>query len=173
MKIEIAIYLLLAMTLFVYRTILSGRKNGCFYHKNDKPLPPMLKREIENLHFIETSAWYAQTCGLFLLLLALIRTIDHSLDLLTIFKQLITITLITVGSIQAASYHYQRGVTAGLRDDNNLDAITKSEVAINIGKLHIQFWKPRLFSNKGRILAQWLGIIEIFIGIILLISKIK
>jgi len=168
-KIEIIIYVLIAASFFVYRTILSGQKNGCFYHKNDNPLPPFLFREINNIHFLETPAWYAQSLGVFILLLAINRSLNYSFDFWTIIVQITISGLITLGTVQAASYHFQRGITAGLKDDEHLDNTNDSEVAIVIFGWKIQFWKGRLFSNKKRKLAQWLGIIEILSGIALMI----
>jgi len=130
----------------------------------------MLEREIRNIHFIESPAWYTQSTGVFLLLLAIIRSLNFTYDFWTIIIQLSIASLITFGTVQAASYHFQRGITAGLKDDRHLDAISQNEVAILIFGIRIQFWKGRLFNNRGRIVAQWLGIIEIISGIILLIT---
>jgi hypothetical protein len=167
--IEISIYILIAAAMFVYRTVLSGRKNGCFYHKNDEPLPLMLDREIRNIHFLETPAWYSQSMGVFLILLALSRGLNYSLEFWTIIAQLGICSLITLGTVQAASYHFQRGITAGTKDDDHLDKINDTEVAIVLFGKKIQFWRGRLFSNRRRKLAQWLGIIEILSGTALLI----
>jgi len=167
MKYELTAYLLIAAIAFVYRTVLSGRKNGCFYHKNDKVLPPMLKASIENIHGIESPAWYAQSIGVGVLVLALNRALNYSMDIWIIAQQIGISILFVIGLLQAASYHFQRGITAGLKSDTELDSVTKSEVVIRW--LGISFWKPRLFSNKGRIVAQWLGIIEILVAIGLII----
>jgi len=171
MTIEIGIYIIFAMICFIIRTIISGRKNGCFYHKNDKPLPPLLKKSIKNIHFIETPAWYAQTLGIAILIFAICRLINPTFELLNIIYQIIITIIIATGAYTAPSYHYQRGVTAGLRSDDKLDIFdgNKSEVALKIGnKVILQFWKKQLFYNKGRKLAQWVGIIEILIGVILM-----
>jgi len=166
--------------MFIIRTIISGRKNGCFYHKDDKPLPPMLKESIENLHFIETPAWYVQTAGIFLLIFSICRLlnpvwifVDSTFilgNLWTIVYQLGITSLITTGAYMAPSYHYQRGISAGLRSDDKLDSFDgkKSEVALNLGFIKIQFWKNQLFYNKGRKTSQWLGLSLILIGIILM-----
>jgi len=173
MKYELAIYVLVACALFIYRTVLSGRKNGAFYHKNDAVLPPMLEREIKNLHFIETAAWYCQTGGVFLLLLSSVRAFDYTISLWPVLLEIGIAALITLGTVQAPSYHYQRAITAGLKDDDHLDATNQSEVAIVIFGKKIQFWKGRLFSNKNRIIAQWLGVAEIIVGVLILMFKPK
>jgi hypothetical protein len=173
MKYEIAIYILIACALFVYRTVLSGRKNGAFYHKNDAVLPPMLEQEIKNLHFIETSAWYCQTLGVFFLLFGCVRSFDYTLSLWPVVVEISIAGLITLGTVQTPSYHYQRGITAGLKDDDHLDATNQSEVAITIFGKKIQFWKGRLFSNKNRIIAQWMGVAEIITGVLILMYKDK
>ncbi|NQU52248.1 MAG: hypothetical protein HQ522_06880 [Bacteroidetes bacterium] len=146
---------------------MSGRKNGCFYHKNENPLPPLLADEIRNIHRIESPSWRVQTIGVFMMVLCVQRMGNYSLELWPIAIQLAITGLITLGTIQAPSYHFQRGITAGLKADNELDAITKTEVVIRL--LGISFWKPRLFNNKGRIVAQWLGVVEILTGTALLI----
>ena len=169
MTIEIGIYILISIACFAIRTVISGRKNGCFYHKNDKVLPPLLEKSIKNLHFIETPAWYSQTIGVFFLLFSICRLL-HPLFDVYILLSIGASYLITMGSYTAANYHYQRGITAGLLPDDELDVYgNKSEVALKIGnKVILQFWKKRLFANKGRKIAQWIGIIEIILGIILL-----
>jgi len=169
MGVEILFYIVIAAVLFTYRTVLSGRKNGCFYHKNDNPLPPMLEREIKNIHFIESPAWYVQTGGVFLLTFAINRGLNTDITWINLLVQFVLASLITYGSVQAASYHYQRGITAGLKDDDHLDAISETEVAIALfGKKILQYWKNRLFNNRGRILSQWLGISQIIIGLTLM-----
>ncbi|MFK5893724.1 MAG: hypothetical protein QM504_10940 [Pseudomonadota bacterium] len=160
--IEISIYILIAMGMFSYRRVMSGRKNGCFYHKNDDPLPPFLVDEIKNIHNIESPSWRVQTIGVFLMVLAIQRIGNYSFDFWHIVIQLAITGVITLGTIQTPSYHFQRGITAGLKQDWELDSITKSEVVIPI--INVRFWKPRLFNNRGRIVAQWLGVIEIITG---------
>jgi len=166
-ELEISIYILIAMAMFSYRRVMSGRKNGCFYHKNDNPLPPFLKDEINNIHNIESPSWRVQTIGVFLMVLCGQRMGNYSLDFWHIVIQLAITGLITLGTIQAPSYHFQRGITAGLKEDWELDATNQSEVIFKL--FGISFWRRRLFNNKGRIVAQWLGIIEILSGVFLMI----
>jgi hypothetical protein len=163
--IEIIIYLTIALSAFAYRTVLSGRKNGCFYHKNDNPLPKMLEREIKNLHFIETPAWYCQTIGIFFFTFAITRLINSDFNI-NILIGLIASLLISIGAYTLPSYWYQRGVTAGLKKDDELDDYDKeyTEVAIVLFGKKIQFWKKQLFYNKRRKLAIYVGILEIIIG---------
>ena len=158
LEVELSIYFAIAAGMFVFRTILSGRKLGSFYHKNDKVLPPFLKQAIENIHFLETPAWWVQTMGIFLFVLSVSRVLDYSTEFLQYALHAGGALLFTVGTILAASYHFQKGITAGLKDAKHLDATTKSEVAFNFLFIHFKFWKPRLFSNRGRIVAQYLGI---------------
>jgi hypothetical protein len=56
-----------------------------------------------------------------------------------------------------------------MKDDDHLDNITDTEVAIMIFGYKIQFWRGRLFSNRRRKLAQWLGVIEILSGVGLMV----
>jgi hypothetical protein len=169
LKVELSIYFAIAAAMFVFRTILSGRKLGGFYHKNDDPLPPFLKEEIGNMHYIETPAWWVQSVGIFLFMLSVNRVLDYSTEFLQYALHAGSALLFTLGTILAASLHFQRGVTAGLKDAANLDATTKSEVAFNFLFIHFKFWKPRLFSNRGRIVAQYLGIALILGSIYLII----
>jgi hypothetical protein len=169
LKVELSIYFAIAAGMFVYRTILSGRKNGCFYHKNDEVLPPFLKQAIGNMHYIETPAWWVQSIGIFLFTFSINRILNYSTEFLQFAIQSAIALLFTFGTILAASYHFQRGITAGLKDAAHLDATTKSEVAVNILFIHFKFWKPRIFSNKGRIVSQYLGIAIIIGSIYLMI----
>ena len=169
LKVELSIYFAIAAGMFVFRTILSGRKNGCFYHKNDEPLPPFLKEEIGNMHYIETPAWWVQSIGIFLFVLSVSRVLDYSTEFLQFALHARGALLFTLGTILAASFHFQRGITAGLKDTKHLDATTKSEVAFNFLFIHFKFWKPRLFSNRGRIVAQYLGIVLILCSIYLIV----
>jgi len=181
LQFELGLYTLGAAAMFVYLIILSGMKGGCFYHKNDKPLPPFLERYINNIHFIETDVWRAIGLGVSLFMLSIERSLNYTTEWKEILAQLGISILFMSGIIMAASYHFQRGITAGLKDDDHLDSIVKSEVAINLWwirfrkgksflyKTKIQFWKPRIFSNRRRKLAQWFGIIEIVAGTLLML----
>ena len=169
-KIELMVYLLVAALMFAYRTVLSGRKNGCFYFKGTRqPYPKLLRRAILNLHFIESPAWYVQSTVAFLFMLALERSLNYTLVWWEIAIQLIIALLFMVGTIQMPSYHFQVGITGGIKDDRELDKINESEVAIMLFGKKIQFWKGRLFSNRRRKLAQWLGVIEVIGAVGLLI----
>lgn len=152
--IEIAIYMLIANLLFSRRTVLSGQKNGCFYHKTDEILPPFLKEKIENIHLIETPAWFLQSGAAFILALGFQRIANYTLVWWEIFIQFAIAFLFMAGQYQMPSYHFQRGITAGLKDDDHLDNINESEVATR----WFQFWKPRFFNNRRRKLAQWFGV---------------
>lgn len=167
--IEISLYVFVAVLLFAIRTVLSGMKNGCFYFKNTPEKTPMLKKYIANLHFIETPAWYVQTGGVFLFVLSIARLLNPVYNW-TILISLLASALITTGSFTLPSYWYQRGITGGTKSDDELDEAdgNKSEVAISILGIKIQFWKRQLFYNKGRKLAIYVGILEIIIGILLL-----
>jgi len=169
LKVELSIYFAIASAMFVFRTILSGRKLGGFYHKNDEVLPPFLKQEIGNMHYIETPAWWVQSIGVFLFVLSVNRILDYSIEFLQYALHAGFALLFTLGTILASSFHFQRGITAGLKDAAHLDAITKSEVAIDFWFIHFKFWKPRLFSNRGRIVAQYLGIVLILCSIYLIV----
>lgn len=167
MIIEISIYLAIIAFCIPYRHILSGRKNGCFYHKNDNPLPPFLEREITNIHFIETPAWYVLHIVAFFAMYIPQRITNPTFDWSVLIQIGISL-LFMAGTYMIPSYHFQRGITAGLKDDEHLDAITDSEVAIMIFGIKIQFWKGRFFNNKRRKLAQWIGILLVLLSISLL-----
>ena len=167
MKTEIVIYLLIVALAIAYRHVLSGRKNGCFYHKNDKPLPPMLARAIKNIHFIETTAWYALSAVAFFSFFAVERALHYTTHFWGIVWQIFLALMFMAGTYEAPSYHFQRGITAGLKDDDHLDARNDSEVAIVIFGKKIQFWKGRLFSNRKRKWAQWIGLGLMILSVIL------
>ena len=167
MVIELAIYILAGLACFGYRTVLSGMKNGCFYFKNAKKKPAMLERQIKNIHFIETPAWYTQSAGIFFLTLAIARAINPAFELVPILISLAAAFLMVTGTYTFPSYWYQRGITGGTVPDSQLDSADqeKSEVCFMIGKRKIQFWKRQLFWNHRRRWAIPIGIVEILLGI--------
>jgi len=167
--IEISIYLVLFAMLNAYRTVLSGRKNGCFYHKNDPVKPPMLAQAIRNIHFLETPAWFTQSAMAFVTMLAINRMTNYTTNLADIGLQAGIALLYMAGNYQMPSYHFQRGITAGLKDDDHLDVVLETEVAIVVFGRKIQFWRGRLFSNKRRKLAQWLGVFWVVASVVLFV----
>jgi hypothetical protein len=168
--IEISVYMLLVALFIAYRTVLSGQKNGCFYFKGSRqPYPKLIRRAIKNIHFIETPAWYIMSATAFFFAFALQRFGNYTIDILDIAIQVGIALLFMAGTYQMPSYHFQRGITGGTKKAYELDKINESEVAIMLFGKKIQFWKGRLFSNKRRKLAQWLGVLEILAAIALFV----
>jgi len=179
-QFEYSLYSFMFAVMLSYLIILSGMENGSFYHKNDNPLPPYLEKYIKNIHFLETDTWRAIGLSSSLFIFASERIANYTTNIREIAIQVGLALSFMIGIILSASYYFQKGVTAGLKDDDHLDAITKSEVAIYLPWIRfkkgmslfyiakIQFWKPRIFSNRKRKIAQWFGIAMIIISIIII-----
>lgn len=160
---QIVIAITLIYAIFFLRRVLSAQKNGCFYHKNDEVLPPKLAKKIGNLHYIESPAGYIMNAMAFIIALIIQRLLFNSFYWLDIGIQLGISFLFMAGTYWGPSLQFQRAITAYLKPDSELDKTNLSEDTIILKR-----WRKRLFSNRGRIIAQWLGI-GCFVGSVVLI----
>lgn len=164
MKVEIAIYLILASILISIVRVIGGMKNGCFYGKNTKPLPKKLEKYIKNIHFLETPNWYCLFGATFLFSLALFRSLNYSVEFPYILLQFFYSYLVASGSSAIASYHYQGYINIGSSlpfVDSNENP--KSEFAF----IGISFWWTRPWKGGLRKISMYLGMIELLTGIYL------
>jgi len=163
--IQIIAALVLIYAIFFYRRVLSAQKNGCYYHKNDKVLPPKLAKKINNIHFIESPAGYIMNAMAFIIPMLIQRLLFNSYYWLDILVQLAISVLFMAATFWGPSLQFQRAITAYLKPDNELDATNQTETALPF----FQRWHRRLFNNRGRIFAQWLGIACFIASVVLII----
>jgi hypothetical protein len=141
MKTEILIYLLVSIILCSIRRVISGMKNGCFYGKGNHNYNPKLLKYINNIHYLETPAWYTQFGSLFFSIFAVFRAVNYSIAPLDIAIQFIACMLVVMGSSGIASYHFQGWINYGEGSPfYNPKEDKMSEFA---------FWKISFFWNRG------------------------
>jgi len=166
MKFEIIFYLSIAFILSAWRRVISGMKNGCFYAKGNTYPVFKLYKYIQNLHFLETPAWYTQFGAVFFFVFAIMRLMNPENDMPYI-REFISSFLITMGTSGMASYHYQGYINIGsgkpfIYDENyHPDKPNKSEFAW--GK--INFWWYRPWVGKRRLYLIPIGIASIIAGL--------
>lgn len=113
MKTEILIYLFVSVILCSIRRVISGMKNGCFYAKGNHNYNPKLLKYINNIHYLETPAWYTQFGSLFFAVFAVFRAVNYSLIPFEIIVQFIACMTVVMGSSGIASYHFQGWINYG------------------------------------------------------------
>lgn len=161
MVVEIFIYLFIALILMSIRRVISGMKNGTFYGKHNPAHNPKLDKYINNIHFLETPAWYSQFGGVFFFVLAIFRLVDYNTEWLLILKQASASMLVTMGCSAMASYHFQGWINYGEGSPfYNPKEDKMSEFAL--GK--ISFWWNRGIMDKYKKLVPVLGFIVMLIG---------
>ncbi len=169
MKFEIISYVIIALLLSSMRRVISGMKNGCFYAKGNSYDVPRLKKYIDNLHYIETPAWYTQFGSVFFFVFAIIRLMNHETDL-SYFSELLSGLLITIGSSAIASYHYQGYINLGSNEpfvfeDENYHPEHPHMSEFALGKIH--FWWHRPWYGKRRKYLIVTGGLSIVLGILI------
>lgn len=125
--IELIITFVILVIFSAYRRVISGKKNGAFYAKGNRNIKDKkIKSWINNLHRLETPAWYAQFIPVFFVTLNFLRIYIFSLelefhyDILNLIEQF-TLTLIATMSISGLGYkNYQKyiNIGAGVVDDD-------------------------------------------------------
>lgn len=150
--IEVVAAIIIIYAASVYRIVISGEKNGWYYHKNDTPLPKRMVKKDVNIHKLESPAGYLINVIAFTFMLIVQRLIFQSYYWVDVSVQIIISTLFMASVFWTPSLWYQRGITAGTRADHELDSSNKSESTIIF-----KGWRKRLFSNESRKIAQWLG----------------
>jgi hypothetical protein len=168
MKLEIAIYLLVAAILFSITRIFNGMKNGSFYAKGNKPMNEKIKPYVENLHRIEAPLWYTLFGSLFLLSLAIFRALDYNVTVWQFLIHFLAAYLVTMGSSAVSSYWYQGWINIG----SNLEWVDKNEnpkaeFAFHFMGKNYSFWWKRPWKGKIRLYSSILGTVVILIGIYL------
>lgn len=163
MIVELTIYLILATLLSAIRRVISGMKNGAFYGKTG-PHSPKLDKYINNLHFLETPAWYVQFGAVFFYTFALFRVVNYSIEWQDILLQFTAAMLVTMGTSAAASYHFQGWINYG---ENSPFLNPKEDTMSEFAWGPIKFWWPRGFLDRHKKLVALVGAIVAMAGIYL------
>jgi len=167
---EIIIYLVFVVLLTSVRRVISGMKNGAFYGRNTKPLPPKLAKYIKNIHFLETPAWYTQFGSLFFAVFAIFRLIhfntgiefDFWQGLLCFIIQLTATLVVCMGSSGMANFHFQGYINHG----SSLPWVDPNENPLSEFAFGpISFWWKRPWYGKRRKYIILLGFLSVILGI--------
>jgi len=162
--VEVSIYLFIGLILMSIRRVISGMKNGAFYGKHNKVHNPKLDKYINNLHYLETPAWYAQFGALFFLVFAIFRLVSGDVELFLMFKQFSAAMLVTMGCSALASYHFQGWINYGEGSPfYNPKEDKMSEFAFG----PISFWWNRGLLDKFKRIVPIVGFIVMILGMYL------
>ncbi len=166
-EFEIIFYLLIALLLSSIRRVISGMKNGCFYAKGNAYEVPKLKKYMDNLHYLETPAWYTQFGAVYFFTFAIMRLFNVDNDI-PYLREAIASILITMGCSGMASYHFQGYINLG----SNQEFVSKDEDYFPEHKYQsefafgpISFWWYRPWYGKRRKYLISIGFISILLGI--------
>lgn len=160
--LETVIYVSLAVILIASAHIWSAVKSGCFYSSMRRDQPALLKKYINNLHYVQTPFWYSLFGAFGILLFALFRVINPDV----IWMGLLSAYLISQGTSAMAGPIYQGFVNVGCGlpfiDPNENK---KMELANPFtGKT---IWIKRFWHGKARIYTAVLGLLMVIAGIVL------
>lgn len=165
MKIEILIYVIIAIFLVAVNRVIGGIKNGAFYAKGNKYNIGKLKKYVDNLHYAETPNWYTLFGALFFLIFSIFRLIEYNdISFWHYIRQFIAAMLVVMGTSGLASFHYQGYINLGAGDPfYNPKEDKMSEFALG----NISFWWNRGFLDKNKKLIPIIGFFSIVIGLII------
>jgi len=161
--IETIIYICLAILLVASTHIWSAVKSGCFYSAMRREKPELLKKYIDNLHYVQTPFWYSLFGAFGVLLFAIFRLINPDI----IWMNLTSAYLIAQGTSAMAGPFYQGFVNVGC----GLPFIDKNEnKSMELanpftGKTK---WFKRFWHGQNRVIMAFFGLVMIVIGLILL-----
>lgn len=163
-KEEIVIYVFLAGLLSALLRVIGGAKNACFYAKGNTPYHKLLVKYINNLHFLETPAWYSHFIFQFFLCLSIYRLFHIEQGVLGYIISFVGAYLTSMGSSSIAGTFYQGFINvASGKEFIDLTENKKSEFALG----NFSFWWYRPWYGKRRIYASVLGLITLLAGIYL------
>lgn len=162
MKIEIIIYLIIAIVFCSLHRVIGGMKNGAFYAKGNFKYNIKLDKYIKNLHYLETPAWYTQFGSLFFLMLTVFRLVDYNQEVLIIIRQYAAAMIVTMGSSGLASYHYQGWINYG---EGSPFYNPKEDKMSEFAFWNISFWWNRGWLDKYKKVIPFIGGVSILIGL--------
>jgi len=161
--VELVIYICLAVLLVASAHIWSAIKSGCFYSAMRRERPALLRKYIDNLHYVQTPFWYSLFGAFGVLLFALFRVMNPDV----IWLSLLSAYLIAQGTSAMAGPLYQGFVNVGCGlpfiDSNE----NKSMELANpfTGKTK---WIKRFWHGRTRVYMAFVGLLMVIAGIWLL-----
>jgi len=154
--------LIISILFFFVIRLLDAMKSGCFYAASRQDKPPLLKKYMNNIHFLQTPIWYC-VFGVFGILLF---TIFYLMNPAAIILNLISAYLISQGTSTMCGALYQGFINVGCGlpfiDENEN---RKMELAFPFIKK--TFWIKRFWYGKRRIYLAFVGLVIIVIGLLL------
>ncbi len=169
--IETVIYLILSVLLVASAHIWSAVKSGCFYFAmrdggvNPLEKPELLKKYIFNLHYAQTPFWYSLFGAFGILLFAMFRLMNPTVDVLTILMNLLAAYLVAQGTSAMAGPFYQGFVNVGsglpFIDPNENKSMELADPITGKKKWVKRFWygKRRAYLAIGGLLMAVAGIL--------------
>lgn len=161
--IETIIYISFSVLLVASTHIWSAIKSGCFYSAMRQDKPALLKKYIENLHYVQTPFWYSLFGAFGLMLFAMFRIMHPEV----IWMSLLSAYLIAQGTSSMAGPIYQGFVNVGCGlpfVDPNENKSMELANPFN-GKT---IWIKRFWNGKARIYLAFVGLAMVVTGIYLL-----
>jgi len=163
-KEEILIYVFVACMLSALRRVISGAKNGSFYAKNSNPKPKLLEKYINNLHFLETPAWYSHFIFQFFLCMSIYRLFHLGEGLQGYCIAFIGAYLTSQGTSALAGTFYQGFINVA-SGKPFIDNTENPESEFALGKW--SFWWKRPVHGKRRVYASIVGLVTLIVGMYL------
>lgn len=159
---ETIIYIILSALLVASTHIWSAVKSGCYYAVSRRDKPAMLKKYIDNLHYVQTPFWYSLFGAFGVMLFAMFRLIHPD----GVWLNLLCAYLIAQGTSTLAGPAYQGFVNVGsglpFIDPNENK---RMELANPIGNKTV--WIKRFWYGKRRVWLSLVGAIMIALGLYL------
>lgn len=162
MRLETIIYLILSVLLVASTHIWSAVKSGCFYAVSRQDKPAMLKKYIENLHYVQTPFWYSLFGAFGVMLFAMFRLENPEI----IWMNLLSAYLIAQGTSTLAGPFYQGFVNIGCGLPF-VDPNEKKELELADPVTGKKKWFKRFWYGKNRIYLAFAGAAMIALGIYL------
>ena len=160
--IETIVYLVISCLLVGSTHVWSAIKSGCFYSVSRNDKPELLKKYINNLHFVQTPFWYSLFGAFGIMIFAILRLINPH----DIWMSLLSAYLIAQGTSTMAGPLYQGFVNVGCglpfvdENENN-----KMELANPFNGKTV--WIKRFWYGKRRIYLSVIGALMVATGLII------
>lgn len=151
--------------IFMWR-ILDSIKSGSFYAASRGKKPNLLKRFMNNLHFVQTPLWYC-IFGSFAILLF---TIFNLLKPEAIWLNILSAYLVSAGTSAACGPFYQGFINVG-GGDTFFNSNEKREMEFANPLTGKTVWIKRFWYGKRRIYLAFFGLSEVIIGLILIFQN--
>jgi len=141
--------------------ILSAIKSGCFYAASSGTKPPLLKRFMDNLHYVQTPFWYALFGAMLVSMFAILMHSDGNLWMVALRSY-----LLTQGTSTMAGPLYQGFINVG-GGKKFTDETEKRAFEFAVPVLNKSVWIPKFWYGKRRWFLVPFGILFIVLGLVL------